>query len=41
MLGHSNVQITLSRYVHPSMDTKRRYLESLCLFYGQIYGQAG
>lgn len=39
ILGHSNVQITLDRYVHPSMDTKRRYLETLSAFYGQISGQ--
>ncbi len=41
MLGHSDVQITLDRYVHPSMDTKRRYMDSLSGFYGQIFGQAG
>lgn len=41
MLGHSDVQITLNRYVHPSMDTKRRYMDSLSAFYGQIYGQVG
>lgn len=41
MLGHSDVQITLNRYVHPSMDTKRKYMDSLSVFYGQIYGQAG
>lgn len=41
MLGHSDVQITLNRYVHPSMDAKRRYMESLSAFYGQIYGQTG
>jgi len=41
MLGHSNVQITLNRYVHPSMDTKRKYMDSLSTFYGKIYGQAG
>lgn len=35
MLGHSDIQITLNRYVHPSMDSKRRHLE--CLF--QVYGQ--
>ncbi len=39
ILGHANVQITLDRYVHPSMDTKRRYLETLSSFYGQISGQ--
>ena len=41
MLGHSDVQITLNRYVHPSMDTKRKYMDSLSAFYGQIYGQTG
>ena len=41
ILGHSNVQITLNRYVHPSIDTKRRYMQNLARFYGQIYGQVG
>lgn len=41
MLGHSDVQITLNRYVHPSMDAKRQYMDSLSAFYGQINGQAG
>lgn len=40
ILGHSDVQITLNRYVHPSMEVKRGHLESLSLFYGQIHGQA-
>jgi len=39
MLGHSNVQITLNYYVHPSMDTKRRYADKLCDFYAKIQGQ--
>lgn len=39
MLGHSNVQITLNYYVHPSMDTKRRYADSLGSFYEEIHGQ--
>lgn len=39
ILGHSDVQLTLNRYVHPTLDTKRRHLDSLSLFYGQIYGQ--
>lgn len=38
MLGHSNVQITLNYYVHPSMDTKRRYADSLSSFYKEIHG---
>lgn len=40
ILGHSNVQITLNRYVHPSIDTKRKYLNALSADYGQICGQA-
>lgn len=36
MLGHCDVQITLNRYVHPSMDTKRQCMDKLSLFYGQI-----
>lgn len=41
MLGHSDVEITLNRYVHPSMDIKRKCMDSLSEFYGQIYGQVG
>lgn len=40
MLGHSDVKITLNRYVHPSMDTKRHYMNVLSGFYGQIHGQS-
>lgn len=29
ILGHSSVEITLNRYVHSSMDRKRRYMELL------------
>lgn len=39
ILGHSNVQITLNRYVHPSMETKRKYLNALLADYGQLCGQ--
>lgn len=39
ILGHSNVQITLNRYVHPSMDTKRKYINALSADYGQFCGQ--
>lgn len=35
------MQISLNRYVHPSMDSKRRCLESLSRFYGQIRGRKG
>lgn len=39
MLGHSNIQITMNYYVHPSIDTKRRYADNLCAFYQKIHGQ--
>lgn len=39
MLGHSDVRITLNRYVHPSIDTKREHMNSLSAIYGQISGQ--
>lgn len=39
ILGHSNVQITLNRYVHPTMDTKRKYMDALSAVYGQYCGQ--
>ena len=28
-LGHANVNITLNRYVHSSLDTKKKYVEKL------------
>lgn len=40
ILGHSDVKITLNRYVHPTMDSKRRQMGKLLEFYGQIRGQA-
>ncbi len=39
LLGHSSVNITLNRYVHPAMDIKRNYLNSLTSIYGQLMGQ--
>lgn len=39
VLGHSDVKITLNRYVHPSVEIKREYLNSLSTIYGQISGQ--
>lgn len=39
ILGHSDVQITLNRYVHPTMETKRKYLNSLSAIYSQYCGQ--
>ena len=29
LLGHSNVNITLNRYVHSSLDKKKKYVEKL------------
>lgn len=40
ILGHSDVKITLNRYVHPTMDSKRKQIGMLLGFYGQICGQA-
>ena len=40
ILGHSSVQITLNRYVHPTMDMKRKYINALSANYGQLYGQS-
>lgn len=31
ILGHANVKITMNRYVHPSLETKRQYLERLTI----------
>lgn len=38
ILGHSNVQITLNKYVHPTLDTKRQHMNTLSSIYGQIVG---
>ena len=38
ILGHSDVKITLNRYVHPTMESKRKQLGLLPDFYGQILG---
>ncbi len=40
ILGHSDVKITLNRYVHPTMDSKRNQIDSLHRIYGSICGQA-
>ena len=29
ILGHANINVTLQRYVHPSMEMKRRQMERL------------
>lgn len=39
ILGHSNVSITLNKYVHPSMQQKRLQMEYWNNIKGQIYGQ--
>lgn len=39
ILGHSDVRITLNRYVHPSIDVKRNHLNQLDSIYGQYMGQ--
>lgn len=39
ILGHSDVQITLNRYVHPTMNTKRKYITVLSSVYSQYCGQ--
>ncbi|MDE5866679.1 MAG: site-specific integrase, partial [Lachnospiraceae bacterium] len=39
ILGHSNVNITLNRYVHPTIDTKRKHLNNLSLVYGKYVEQ--
>ena len=32
LLGHSNIHITLNRYVHPSMELKRKNMEKIARF---------
>lgn len=39
ILGHSDVNTTLKRYVHPTFDMKRRHLNSLSAIYGQYVGR--
>mgnify|MGYP002508153721 FL=1 len=38
ILGHSDVKITLNRYVHPTIETKRQHMNSLAAIYGQYLG---
>lgn len=35
ILGHADVSVTFNRYVHPTMETKRRNLEKFLRFYAQ------
>lgn len=39
ILGHSNVNITLNRYVHPTIDTKRKHLNNLSSVYDKYLEQ--
>ncbi len=41
IMGHSNIRITLQRYVHPSMDSKKEQVNKLpcSIVSGQIRGQ--
>ena len=39
ILGHSDVKITLNRYVHPTMEQKINQINSLSYNYGQENGQ--
>ena len=39
IMGHSDVKITLNRYVHPTMDTKREYINTMALVYNGYMGQ--
>lgn len=39
ILGHSNVNITLNRYVHPTIDTKRKHLNNLSSVYSKYAEQ--
>ena len=40
LLGYFDARITLNRYVHPAMDSKRKQIGPLSDFCGQICGQA-
>lgn len=39
ILGHCDVRITLNRYVHPTMETKRKHISVLTSSYGQYCSQ--
>lgn len=39
ILGHSNVQITLNKYLHPTLDTKRQHMNTISSVYSRILGQ--
>ena len=39
ILGHSNVNITFNRYVHPTLLQKKEQMAHLDSIKGQLYGQ--
>lgn len=39
ILGHSDVKITLNCYVHPTIELKRKQMDTLSDFYRRMYGQ--
>ncbi len=39
ILGHSDVKITLNRYVHPSFEVKRKHMNTLAAILGKKMGQ--
>lgn len=39
ILGHCDVKITLNRYVHPTMETKRKHISALASSYGRYCSQ--
>jgi len=41
ILGHSDVKITLNRYVHPTMETKRKHIAALTSGYEQYCDPLG
>lgn len=40
LLGHASVEITLNKYVHPSLENKRQQVERFSAIWGQDSGQA-
>ncbi len=40
ILGHPNVQITLNKYVHPTLDTKRQHMNTISSVYSRILNQS-
>jgi site-specific recombinase XerD len=40
LLGHASVEITLNKYVHPSLENKRLQMERFSLMRGMDSGMA-